>query len=112
MTEFQGMAMLETVVTMGVVITVNLGSIIRVAVEEHTFKSKSAEPCRWFSRGKCNLGSACTYDHRCAYAPCNKFVHSILNCRKLMADKERNKGTGNQGSGPVSGSSDAKISNT
>ena len=72
------------------------------------FKSKSAEPCRRFNRGKCNLGSACAYDHRCAYAPCNKFGHSILNCRKLMADKERNKGTGNQGPGPVAGTSDAK----
>ena len=36
------------------------------------------------------------FDHRCAYGPCGKFGHSILNCRKLAADRERN--TTNKGS--------------
>ena len=48
-----------------------------------------SEPCRKFNRGKCNFGLSCKFDHHCAYKPCNKFGHSILNCRKLAADREK-----------------------
>ena len=43
------------------------------------------------------------FDHKCAYEPCGKFGHNILNCRKLAADKERQsnkrKETGHQPTG-------------
>ena len=50
-------------------------------------KPSSGEPCRRFNHGKCNFGSSCHFDHKCAYTPCGKFGHSILNCRKLQADR-------------------------
>ena len=50
------------------------------------------EPCRRFNKERCPFGPKCRYDHRCAYEPCGKFGHSILNCRKLAADRERNNG--------------------
>ena len=52
----------------------------------------SGEPCRRFNRGKCPFGPKCRYEHCCAYEPCGKFGHSILNCGKLAADRERNSG--------------------
>ena len=45
------------------------------------------EPCRRFNRGKCGYGPSCRYEHRCSY--CFKTGHSILNCRKLAADREK-----------------------
>ena len=53
-------------------------------------RQKSNEVCRCFNRGKCNFGSACKYEHKCAY--CFKYGHNILNCRKANADKSRNGG--------------------
>ena len=51
--------------------------------------SGTGEPCRRYNKGKCTFGARCKYDHRCAYEPCGKFGHFILNCRKLQADRER-----------------------
>ena len=48
---------------------------------------KSNEPCRRYNRGKCMAGTSCRYDHCCSY--CFKFGHTILTCRKLLADQER-----------------------
>ena len=48
--------------------------------------SKFNEPCKWYNRGHCSFGANCCYDHKCSY--CFKTGHTILNCRKLMADKE------------------------
>ena len=62
--------------------------------------SSTGEPCRRYNKGKCNFGAHCRYDHRCAYAPCRKFGHSILNCRKLAADKERTKVRDKSSTGP------------
>ena len=47
---------------------------------------KSSDPCRRYNKGKCNFGPSCRYDHKCSY--CFKFGHTILNCRKLQADRE------------------------
>ena len=52
-------------------------------------KAKVNEPCKRFNRGNCNFGPNCKYEHRCAYEPCGKFGHNILNCQKLQADRER-----------------------
>ena len=64
---------------------------------------KVNEPYRQYNRGKCNFGTSCMFDHKCAYEPCGKFGHNILNCRKLAADKERQsnkrKETGHQPTG-------------
>ena len=57
-------------------------------------KLQSGEPCRRFNRGKCNFGPSCKFDHHCAYEPCGKFGHSILNCRKLQADRDKNRKQG------------------
>ena len=54
-----------------------------------TKKGKINEPCKRFNWGNCNFGPNCKFEHRCAYEPCGKFGHSILNCRKLQADRER-----------------------
>ena len=65
-------------------------------------KGGKGEPCRRYNQGKCNFGVRCRYDHRCEYSPCGKFGHSILNCRKLAADRERtanHKGNNNNGGG-------------
>ena len=50
-------------------------------------KSKINEPCCRFNRGKCKFGASCRYEHRCSY--CHKFGHTVINCRKLIADQER-----------------------
>ena len=49
--------------------------------------NKYNDHCKRYNRGKCNLSSACAYDHKCLY--CNKFGHGILVCRKLIFDKEK-----------------------
>ena len=46
------------------------------------------EPCKHYNRGRCSFGSSCKYDRRCSY--CFKLGHSILTCRKLIADRDRN----------------------
>ena len=60
--------------------------------------SGSKEPCRHYNRGKCNFGTSCKFDHRCAYEPCGKFGHNILNCRKLAADRTKLNGRNSGGS--------------
>ena len=55
-------------------------------------KSKVNEPCRKFNKGKCKFGSSCRYEHRCSY--CFKFGHTVMNCRKLLADRERSSPAG------------------
>ena len=55
----------------------------------HNHHKQKGKPCRRYNRGKCNFGSSCRYDHRCSYGPCGKFGHSILNGRKLAADREK-----------------------
>ena len=60
-----------------------------------------SEPCRKFNHGKCNFGLSCKFDHHCVYKPCNKFGHSILNCRKLAADHEKGLTGGNNTSSGV-----------
>ena len=49
--------------------------------------SLTADYCRRFNKGKCNLGKSCHYEHRCSY--CNKFGHGVIVCRKLIFDKEK-----------------------
>ena len=49
-------------------------------------KSKSSDPCQRYNKGRCPFGAGCRYEHKCSY--CYKFGHTILTCRKLMADKE------------------------
>ena len=41
---------------------------------------------RKYNKGKCKFGQGCHYDHRCSY--CHKFTHTVLTCRKLIADRE------------------------
>ena len=48
--------------------------------------SPSGEPCRKYNKGKCNFSNSCRYDHCRSY--CFKFGHTILTCRKLIADRE------------------------
>ena len=48
---------------------------------------KSNEACRCYNRGHCKFGSKCSYEHKRSY--CGKVGHTVLNCRKLIADKER-----------------------
>ena len=50
-------------------------------------KVKNKEPCRHFNKGKCKFGANCRYEHRCSY--CLKFGHTILTCRKLIADMDK-----------------------
>ena len=47
------------------------------------------DECRRYNRGLCPFGSGCRYEHRCQY--CFKLGHPIIQCRKLMADKERDR---------------------
>ena len=47
----------------------------------------SNDYCKRFNKGKCNLGSACRYEHRCTY--CHKFGHGVIVCRKLIFDREK-----------------------
>ena len=51
--------------------------------------SSRKEPCRRYNHGKCNFGTSCIFDHRCAYELCGKFGHNILICHKILADRER-----------------------
>ena len=53
---------------------------------------KIDEPCRRFNRGRCHFGSGCRYDHRCSY--CFKMGHPVIHCRKLAADKEKDRQRG------------------
>ena len=66
-------------------------------------RAKINEPCKRFNRGHCNFGPNCKYEHRCAYAPCGKFGHSILQCRKLVADKQKS-ASKSKTAGPGAGS--------
>ena len=50
-------------------------------------KGKISEPCRKFNKGWCKFGTGCRYEHRCSY--CHKLGHNVLNCRKLVADREQ-----------------------
>ena len=45
--------------------------------------------CKRYNKGHCSFGLSCRYNHRCSY--CFKMGHSILTCRKLQADIERNR---------------------
>ena len=47
------------------------------------------DECRRYNRGLCPFGSGCRYEHRCQY--CFQLGHPIIRCRKLMADKERDR---------------------
>ena len=49
-------------------------------------KAKISEPCRRYNRGLCT-NKFCKYEHRCSY--CFKFGHTVLNCRRAAADRER-----------------------
>ena len=49
-------------------------------------KGKSADYCKCFNKGRCNLGRGCRYEHRCSYY--NKFGHGVIVCRKLIYDRE------------------------
>ena len=53
----------------------------------HKTGNNRSEPCHRFNRGKCSYGPKCKYEHRCNY--CFKMGHSIVNCRKLQADREK-----------------------
>ena len=55
-----------------------------------TSPSGGNDACRKYNLGKCPFGSGCKYDHKCSY--CFKFGHTILTCRKLIADRDRNGG--------------------
>ena len=71
---------------------------------------KINEPCRWYNKGRCPFGSDCHYEHCCFY--CFKFVHSVLFCRKLQADKDQGKGQGDsKKNGQHHGQHDNKNSN-
>ena len=48
---------------------------------------KSSDACHRYNRGRCTFGPKCHFDHKCSY--CGKFGHTVLNCRKLLADKDR-----------------------
>ena len=48
-----------------------------------------SEPCKRYNQGFCPYGSSCKFEHRCVYADCLRFGHSILNCRKLAADRDK-----------------------
>ena len=50
-------------------------------------KEKSNDYCRRYNKGYCKFGASCRFEHRCSY--CNKFGHTILQCRKLLADLDR-----------------------
>ena len=50
-------------------------------------KDRIPEPCKRYNRRKCNYGTLWRYEHHCSY--CLKFRHTILTCRKLLADQER-----------------------
>ena len=50
-------------------------------------KGKTGEACRLYNRGHCKFGASCRFPHKCSY--CNKFSHTVLMCRKLVADREK-----------------------
>ena len=41
---------------------------------------------QWNRTGRCSFGRQCKFDHRCSY--CFKFGHSVINCRKLRAERD------------------------
>ena len=41
---------------------------------------KSKDICKRFNQGKCNLGAACRYKHKCL--GCGKFEHGVHICHK------------------------------
>ena len=53
--------------------------------------------CPKYNKGKCPFGSSCQYDHKCSY--CFKFGHTVLTCRKLIADRERGQYNNNHNHG-------------
>ena len=50
------------------------------------------DACKKYNKGKCTF-SDCKYDHKCLY--CGKFGHPIINCRKMLADREQQGGKRN-----------------
>ena len=62
--------------------------------QNNTTPKKFEEPCRRYNKGRCPFGSGCHFEHRCSY--CFKLGHSILTCRKLLADLEREKSRHNR----------------
>ena len=58
-------------------------------------EGKINEPCRRYNRGRCLFGVSCQLKHCCSY--CFKWGHCVLNCRKLIADKERNRNNSSDG---------------
>ena len=72
--------------------------------DHHGRNQKSKEICKRFNRGKCNLESACKYDHRCL--ECGKFGHGMHICRKKnKGDKpesqEKARSNNHQGTSPT-----------
>ena len=57
-----------------------------------TTHERVGEPCQRYNQGWCLFGASCKYKHKCSY--CFKFGHSILTCRKLIVDRERNRSAG------------------
>lgn len=48
---------------------------------------RKRKPCRFFNKnGKCNKGSNCEFDHKCAF--CGMYGHGKHNCRKFLALKK------------------------
>ena len=50
-------------------------------------RNKFGEACKRYNRGHCKFGQSCRYEHKCSY--CGKYGHMVLNCCKLIADKEK-----------------------
>ena len=65
------------------------GQVSKSDYSEGKKDQSSSEPCRQYNKGHCPFGTSCHYEHECSY--CLKFGHTILNCRKLMVDKDRAK---------------------
>ena len=61
--------------------------------QEGMSNNRTSDPCRRFNRGHCQYGANCHFEHRCSY--CLKFGHCVLFCRKLQADKEKEKARNN-----------------
>ena len=63
----------------------------------HKEGTKSSDYFKRFNKGKCNLGKACRYEHRCLY--CNKFGHGVIICRKLIFDRDKSGSGGKRNNG-------------